>query len=480
MGIRSQLLEHLAAHGLRDHSEASRIPEVQVVLLGGNPLPIRLSVQALRPRRVLCVTTPEIAGATRKALKNWADSAEIDWDFYEIAAAGRATDVASGLETASNDPKYFLLTDEPVGLNYTGGTKAMAVGARLWWERRYNVPGPSLSHRCTYLDPRYGLVFDAAGIPPRPIREAAITFRDIAELYGVEVISGDEYAVDQFPRSPNDDLAEALGDAIFARKKPTSELFAAMPPIHDVRVDVEYGADGEAKAEVRPYGVTASPWKGPEGSKLRLDAGSAARDSNWRGAGALASWRSDHLAGFLEDPALEGKSIEQLVAGMKAPAAAKWLSGMWFEIWLRTRLEKLEEPKWDGVVANYRLIRPVGDGEPHEVDLAFRVGHQVVMVSATMSDRAALVTDKTHKVRTQAAAMGGDHCKFLIACWIEDEKKLLMVMREFDSHWAGPDRFRILGFRHFLGEAAPTHFDARTSAPVVETLDTMFEKWLEQ
>jgi hypothetical protein len=459
------LLDHLARHGLAAQSPASRIPKHQIFLLGGNPLPIRVALEALSPSHVLCVTTDAAGGEAEGALRRWCEVRGIDWRVKHVVRAGHATDTERALNEAVAETGW-LRDDVPVGLHYSGGTKAMATAARLWWHVRFDTdPAWSVRHRCSYLDPKEGMVFEGVSAPCS-VRQVAIDLDELTGLHDMRIKRS-------VPDAEADGLAMAIGLKLFGEGHAADAFLATLPPIHGVRVDVTFGgAAGAGGVRVVAAGQ-ADPFVGSPGKTLRLDGAASTHASNL-GSGALADWPVDALALFLERPDLIGKSINDLLPSVKKGDRLKWLSGLWFETWLRERIHTSPGMSWQDCLHSVKIGRGSGTEGP-EVDLVLRRGHEVLLVSVTMSSESHVSRAKAHMARTQATALGGDHCRYLLATWIQKEDVLTTIARELAQHWQGPDRFRVLGYSHYGGGCAVTHL--AKGQPVRESLDDMLTRW---
>ncbi len=110
------------------------VPPIQIFLLGGNPLPIRVAAAALSPAVLILVATPQtqdLVHALGSQLKKVIPGLTLRT--VQLPNHHDRGKLEEGLNRELADLK---LQQQPIGLNYTGGTKTMAVNARLWWEAR--------------------------------------------------------------------------------------------------------------------------------------------------------------------------------------------------------------------------------------------------------------------------------------------------------------------------------------------------------
>jgi len=110
------------------------VPSTQIFLLGGNPLPIRAAAEALSPKVLILVATPQTKDLVHILnLQLTRVITDLTLRTVQLPNHHDREKLEDGLNLLLKDLK---LQQQPIGLNYTGGTKTMAVNARLWWEAR--------------------------------------------------------------------------------------------------------------------------------------------------------------------------------------------------------------------------------------------------------------------------------------------------------------------------------------------------------
>lgn len=434
-------------------------PSRQIFLLGGNPLPVRVSAAVLRPRHAVIVSTRDAASEIRDALRvqmiERCGVEHVDWVWLE-APHGRwqASAIRSAMQQAWGLLQAGPAGEGPVGLNYTGGTKPMVRHACAWMDEK---SGERARHRCTYLDSRDGLVPDSqvdGWIP----EGAEVPLRDVFAIHGLEVVRN--------PRTLDPDHAGLVQD-ISAATIDQDELgpyLETLPPLYPEKLTVPARLLREnlEEGEVRLRGQI-----------------SATHATNFKKNRPFHDWDLSGFRDQIQCTRNPPPTLEELVPWEKSPEKRfQFLLTGWFEDWLADRLGKREDLQ--DVSVGIELQAPEGSfstrPEKFEIDVVCMARTRPILFSCSLADGKTLAKHKAFESVFRASRFGGDLCRHVVATWIRDNTKLNELWLELTQHWEAPDRFRVLGFEHYQGKSAVTHVAPGSCGR--ETLDEMLDNWL--
>jgi hypothetical protein len=447
------------------------IPENQIFLLGGNPLPIRVACDVLQPKRVALILTPDlIVQSTEELEKQLKSSAGIKSIERFITSHWDHKDILDAME------KAFLSfnQNEPVGLHFTGGTKIMSSEARVWFEYKHKG---YYDHRCTYLHPRKGMIF--LGIQaPMPISDVIVPLSDLYNIHGLkEIESNRENEI------LKNKIADAIGKFFFHNMASPAELWQSfndkylptLPPLYDNKATIP-GTTNE-KGEANPGFTVSSIHRNLE--RPLMISFSAADSKNFKASSAFGDWKLMDLVKLVPDSGIKpNSSLKDVFAKGKSFDTAKFLTTKWFENWMRQKLESLAWPCFNEVASGIHLTS-IGSGvDDFEADVIACYRYLPILVSCTLEQDNPRCKGKAIEALARSTQFGGDHCRHVAATWIPDDAKLVKLWRELAVHWQAPDRFRVFGLTHYLGGKATTHCRSN-GEPVMESFEEMFNNWFD-
>ncbi len=405
------------------------VPPIQIFLLGGNPLPIRVAAAALSPSVLILVATPQthdLVSALGSQLKKVIPGLTLRT--VQLPNHHDRGKLEEGLNRELADLK---LQQQPIGLNYTGGTKTMAVNARLWWEARQarqsrNADRNTQFH-CTYLDGESDeLLFDGC-TAAFPLGDVQVSLDEIIELHRMRIVQKDPAPV---PKELIAELSRVAGS------QEDRAQFVAMLPQRD----------------------QFPTWTVSE--KLNALVPSLPTDASWNQVKRVV----------LEDR--YRSQGERLIDDL----SLKFLKVTWTEEWIA------EECRRDARIADVTVGRvynlPDSKAAKFEIDVTGRVGHRPVVISVTAGADRGEAKNKVLELQHRAEQLGGS-LAFAVFAWFheksESEATLRELWEECSFGWSSPTTFRVLGLAHLRGEEAFTHCrkEHRVLVPKRQTIQQM-------
>jgi hypothetical protein len=299
------------------------------------------------------------------------------------------------------EPYLTRASSGSVGLNYTGGTKVMAVhvyqAVHEFCRRR------DLEAVFSYLDadtlsmsiePRRGQY----AFQRRVVHSIELTIKEVFDLHGIRLPG----RLKTEPLLPN--LARAL-----AHQHSTSDGIKAW---QDSR-EILQKSDGR-------------PWEEVKGDILRVG---TKPDVAFHLEQALGSWDSEPLD--LSSAARESglKSQRELLL---------WLEGTWLEEWVLTCARDLD--------CGHRAQGLEGYApQKFEIDVAVMRGYQLFAFSCGVTSVREKAKLKFLEIYTRARQIGGDEARSAMVCSVEDPESL---EQEIAYEWDTGNRVRVFGRQH--------------------------------
>jgi hypothetical protein len=416
---------------LRKHTtEEARVPRHQLVLLGGNPLPVRVAAEALGAEVVHLAFTPEVADQV----------APLDAQLRDLGVSVQPWP----LERASHAEEVWALVRrvreslgrEPLGLHYTGGTKVMAAEAVQAWAETQ-----SPRHWRSYLDgSKDALRF--AGVPEGlDVGPIDVTLEKMLELHGRQVKSKQVV-----PASVVPGLAALVAKTWCEERQ--DELLKRLPPHALATTQIPFGAIRQDSPE---YGVDA-------GSEVAIE---------WRPV------KGKICRGWKLGPALEWLGADLALgqlSGRKHEDAARYAVSGWLEDVVFERVKALGhlQEVWNSV-----FVRDASGAE-FELDLVARRGHRLFVVSCTI-DGSKHAKLKAFEAMQHAQQVGGDFARYGLFTLAQDERVLTDISRDIATHWQTPVVPRVFGLTHLRGEEGFTH--VAKGQPRAERFERAFDGW---
>jgi hypothetical protein len=477
---RNRILDFLRNQGVPGTDEYL-VPLHQIMLLGGNPMPVRIALEALRPERAVILTTreaentiPFIRDQTKKfgvqitvrKLDSPRDQSEIFKVVREIIK-----ELQSGYQ------------NRPVGLHYTGGTKSMAAHAlTTWWIHNENgYDGVTPNHWCTYMDgDNDELVFDSV-VKSFNLGEIRMSLEEITSLHGLKISK-------QSKKPENTELVNEIAYHCFGGKH--DDYYNAIPPwngleltdikvVNNIKTELtEIAKDKNDKFEHK--GLLEGHNRNWQGVIKRLS-GRITHKNNYKNDGVFANWRFDNLAKLCPSckDIASWDGLKTILKTDNFEKCASYLASLWLEDYVLLKIKDMQkvlgiDEVWQGVE-----LERIDSGMKFELDVIFVKGHTPVVVSITTENKKTDVKRKFLEVAVRSGQIGGDFTRHVILSFIEDNSDLVKLWNELVSNWTGPDIFRVLGFQHLEGKAAFSHLN-KCGEMQIFTIEDMLIDWFKK
>lgn len=401
----------------------------QLVLVGANPLPCYVVAKLLlRPGRTLhLVHTPEMKDAVERIGESFPG-----WQRSEIDNPANPAVIKAAVQHALDQ----CVTGAVVGLNYTGGTKSMAVHAHhtavSWQEstrreviRTYLDAGTLSLYRDDHATPIYVqrkvdmkidclLKLHGIGLDPQRPAEREPRHADLCRtLAGAHQSEAGQNAYDRWcqrylRRSKQTD--RELVEGILSKAGLVQARLASVPDTDiaitkvadDLRGSTACRSELVEKKTQFPYNPIPFP----------TDGELAAVASSLREIFKIAGDSFDPVA-VANDPGLGFRGIADLV---------KFLDGDWVEHWVLQCFNEVKAKTGIGDIAT--TLKTTKDPYDFEFDVAALQGYQLYAVSCTRSSDRHLCKSKLFEAVVRATQLGGDEAKVALVCCDRNAQQL--------------------------------------------------------
>lgn len=395
------------------------------LLVGTNPLPNYVAACLLiKDRQQSCIFfvfsdgTSEPCTALKEVLRKYGFENFTDVKVEEA----NAINIRNQIEQHARDLKGL------VGINYTGGTKVMAVHAYQVFDELSKLDGCNLNVQYSYLDARtLSMRMEGTGIEKMEIIEdlgsyVSITIQEIMELHGLNKLKQQMSDTTIWPTVVSE-LVEIHADEEKAktwrswcqatlRRDDRPDKFLSPSKLKLLNTN-SFPFDTVSKAFQREYPDRSMP----------LTFAELAQSSPFRKV-------SDELA--------------------------KWFDGVWLEHYVFRQLLPLKQ---DGQIQDlWMTINPylrTGDDPPDfEFDVACVRGYQLFALTCTSSSDPKLCKSKLLEAIIRAEQLGGSEARVALICCVDFPDNL----RDQVSQLLHQRRLRVFGRQHlrdlekYLGE----------------------------
>lgn len=363
-----------------------------ILLVGSNPLPNYLSACALRPGKIALVYTEETEDAKDRLKRKLKEVLTSD---VEDALVKDATDAREVRRTIDH---VLPGKNTEVLLNYTGGTKVMAVHARMAFYER----GGTAEH-ASYLDeggkgrqPR--LRFDCGDSKPlAEFEDVPLNLQTVFSLHGIV----------HTPRTPKDP-APIADDArkILCKVLQDVPLAAALYCERE-RLE-EYSNPLKAVPEpfrAERYGLALSQPIFP--TEQLKDLG----NSDWR-----KSWFKQWYS---------------------------FIGGEWLEEWVGKQIHALDLQPKPEIVIGVNARRGLEKAEL-EVDIAAVSGHRSYFISCTTDATKSVCKSKLFEVAVRSRHLGGDLARAALVC-LAGDTITSQLQKDIDDLWGASNSTKVFG-----------------------------------
>lgn len=371
-------------------------PSILVLLVGSNPLPNYLSACALRPDSIALLYTTETADAKRRLETQLRESGFTSFvdpaPFVSSAACSISVGRALRELPGFSDARARDSAAPTLMLNYTGGTKVMAVHARMAFANAGGQPCCA-----SYLDgggsQRACLRFDDGKVEYLSDYPSCILgLKTIFALHGITYI----------PRSPAK-RAPTLDDA--------QKILTGVLSNRDTEVDLLQTRLYEERNRLEGTTKTNAVAEPFRPSKFGL---------------AL--------------------SIQNVPDGLHFPTKAyqqwyKFIGGEWLEDWLGEQV-KASSPHTE-VVVGVNASRGASSAN-FEVDLALARGHRSHFISCTTDATKRGCKPKLFEIVVRSRQLGGDLARAALVC-LADDDVVGALQADIEDLWGASNTARVFG-----------------------------------
>lgn len=386
------------------------------LLVGGNPLPNAVVGKLLAaPNGTITLIHSRETADIAQRLHTWLSGQRVPHLELKEIEESDSTSIFRGVRE-----RMEKIKSQCIGLNYTGGTKAMSVHSYRAVERW--AQEHSIASVFSYLDAReLKVVFDPAdpasgkhGHAEYVGRAVELKLVDLLQLHGW-TLKHEPNTEPVLPRSASALVAACINDDTFNDWKRW---------IHDeLRAKCRRPGKDEWKSKTALCSITLNV---PSSSTLS-EVVQALQDE------------LDHIEGDI--------ALNQLPPGIEAKDFCEWLDGKWLEHHVLRVLSNLP--------ASLSLHQCAQNIETHEVqfdvDAIALCGYQLFAFSCSTDTGKSLLKSKLFEAYIRARQLGGDEARVALVCCSNDPDWLEHEMRR-DVDPAG--RIRVFGRMHLADLAA--------------------------
>ncbi|MEA5515823.1 Card1-like endonuclease domain-containing protein [Nodularia sp. UHCC 0506] len=376
------------------------------LLIGENPLPNYVAAKLLVNKdgtvylvhtRDTYETANNLQIILREENNNLKDLELISLEDYESDAHYISTEISTKLEK---------LTNGIIGLNYTGGTKAMSAHSyrTLFYEEiKENNGSNNKKYKqreniiFTYLDPRnLEMCIDSEKGERERIKIKPTTLEvDLIKLFNLHRLNLTN-TPDKEAKLPN--LSRAMAN-LFSNESTRNSWFSGFYKEfcnQGRRTKPNGSTDWRSKTDLMEVSVSIE--------KLPEEMVTAFKEEN-----------------FLIDNKLSLKQVQKTNSFAKLKNFCEWLDGLWLEHYVLEEVKKISADKF--INKNYGMTFKIpleGTEKGFEFDVAFTRGYQLFAISCSTTSKRDLCKQKLFEAYLRARQMGGDEARVILICCSND------------------------------------------------------------
>ncbi len=422
--------------------------ESLIVTVGSSPLPVVVSVLYLEPTRVFLVYTPDVSRVVRRVCDHLGRKLPgCERNLVEIPDHRSAARIHARLEG-------LKASCPSSGLNYTGGTKLMAVHTHRFWTDHGGKPRDA-----SYLGGDGRLYFDDQ--TRDPVAGKDLPALSLAELRDLHFGDKLHKQADEHLDTKRLNLATRIWHIV------CQDGFAAyrehLPPL--------YGENGDIN--IKGYDLTCSvkaDWNAAR--KQNFEERSVFSKKDLSGLFKMLGVEATDIDGFgrwMDGEAYEGKAKTRL-------EYAQWLWSGWLEVWLADRLAKAQNEDSTALFDEvHQSVRVGKEPDDFEMDVVAVHGYRTFLFSCTVDHKNYLVKSKHFEAAQRTDRIGGEHARAAVVCLHKKPHEVLRTVQE--EHWPGYDTLRLFGEKHVKGDKAQCQIPTGDEAPRDVTLLEGIREW---
>jgi Domain of unknown function (DUF1887)/CRISPR-associated protein (Cas_Cas02710) len=281
---------------------------------------------------------------------------------------------------------------QKIGLNYTGGTKAMAVHAYK------AVLDANPNSVFSYLDARsLKLVIDERGSSSKRIPVSASVKPTIEELFALH-----GYSINYCEREAfMPDVCKILG----------GEIVRSFREWCDKNLRSPHSKQIIKKSELKNVRLPVNP-------------------------------PFENLASFWGKCKTLGELAEKW--GMRVDELAKWFDGKWLEHYTLLAFQEVAKE----CEIHDHILGAQFNNNKFELDVAVLKGYELFVISCTTMDKKAAVKQKLFEAYVRGQQLGGDEAKIGVVCFASEtssDARPERIRKEIEEEWHLDDKFRVFG-----------------------------------
>jgi hypothetical protein len=370
------------------------------LLIGTNPLPNYVAAKLLTKEggQLYLVHSRDTAIVADRLWEN------LDWPRESVKLIQVSDTNAYDVYTRV---KAKALGKSNLGLNYTGGTKIMAVHAH----RAIREIAPSVVF--SYLNTDLQLIIEQSQTQPKRILIGTAVDVSLETLMRMHGVTFDKDKVQLEPVQP--------------------KLCTALANLHTTKQGVKTWFNWRRKKS-KKWTVF------PEGESGLEEVEKALRK----------------LVGGAR---LTQTTVAQSLGLEKESKLIDWFKGKWLEHYTLFHLKKVIAGRDD--VNDYAMnLHCIGDNFNFEFDVAAMRGYQLFAISCTASDQKGRCKEHLLEAYIRAQQMGGNEARVALVCAYRDPPSLLA---EIEEPWDAEGKLRVFGASHLLnlGDHLQEWFDSQ-------------------
>jgi hypothetical protein len=405
------------------------MPNTLIVTVGSSPLPVVVSIMHLRPSIVHLVHTPDVVQVVRRICEHLKRKLpDCCPKLIEVQEHRSAVGIRKRLEAEEKLRGHWA----ECGLNYTGGTKLMAVHTHAFWSKN---GGQAMN--ASYLGGNGRLYFDDPAIDP--VREMDLPHLSLDELCSLHFGKKPHQQDDGHEDPMRCELAGRIRDFVYRH---------GHEEYRNLRKPIDHGGTVDLEPLFQDMDV-----KGLNVNAVDLE--------------SFGEW-------------FVGKDYKHMEPKEKRKAqddSRQWLIGGWLEVWFADQLARATTHDDQALFDEVHQDVEVGkDPDKFQMDVVAVRGYRVFLFSCTVDHTTQLVKSKFFEAANRTDRIGGEHARAAMVCLHEHPHEVLQTVQE--EHWPGYDTLRLFGEPHVKGGAASCRVATGGDPPRDVTLLDGIRQWV--
>lgn len=378
--------------------------DVLFLLVGANPLPNYVAVQLLaRDGATVYLLHTEAQNSTLEIATHLRDKIIQKEPSLKVILSGIHDSDGEKISTKVTELLSEIdSTQQSVGLNYTGGTKPMAIHTYQAIKERF--PNGCFS----YLDPRSQRMFVHKGdgrIQTPPVgRQVEVSLEEILALHGYKL-----------PVSPPRNIP----------KHP--ELSRAIATIHSTTDGFKAWREWLKKLNTNEANILKALCESP-----------------------LLGKTHQVLSGLCKATLPSESQVANLLGYKDLRSCLKFLQGLFLEEYTLDALVQISGELGlihYGTDMHPRKRGKKGDELELNLDVAATAGYQLFAISCQATDYTQKAKEHLLEIFVRARQLGGDEARFGLVCCLPNPERL---QQEVEQSWDAEGKIRVFGQRHLL------------------------------